>query len=248
VLNLFRNDTPIQAAARDTQGQEQANHSTLSHIPQNSYSPMIVFASPFRPNNQAQVWRSLLTSSLIEGEGMKTRNTITKLITITMAVAALAAAALLCAAGGLQPVEAQSGDGSVRFTSYASIGIVYGQRVRLSVGNTEVSAGSLTLSFSYYLAHGSNSSSSVPFYESEWIRVRPGEFRFSDLSREDVNIEGEPETGRAQVIARVTVIAPAGSNPANFPGSLEVINEATGATTVLTSNRIWDYTPCCDPR
>src|SRR5262245_32275718 len=119
--------------------------------------------------------------SLIEGGLMKTRNTITKTIAITMTMAALAAACVLGEAGWLQRVEAQTGDGSVRFVSYQSIGIVHGQKVRLSVGNTEESAGTLSLSFSYYLAHGSNSSSRVPLYESEWISVPPGEFRFSDL-------------------------------------------------------------------
>ena len=58
----------------------------------------------------------------------------------------------------------------------------------------------------------------------------PGEFRFSDVSRRDLNTEGEPGTGRAQVIVRVTIITPEGSNPEDFPGSLELINEATGAT------------------
>lgn len=130
---------------------------------------------------------------------MKTRNTITKLITKTLAVAALA---LLCGAGWLQPVQAQIGDGSVKFLSYASIGIVPGQKVRLSVANTEQSAGNLSLSFSYYLAHGSNSSSSVPLYESEWIQVPPGEFRSSDVSRKDLKTEGEPRTGRAQVMVK----------------------------------------------
>jgi uncharacterized membrane protein YjfL (UPF0719 family) len=58
---------------------------------------------------------------------MKTRHTLTKLITKTMAVAALAAAGILFGADWLQPVEAQSGDGSVTFVSYASIGIVPGE-------------------------------------------------------------------------------------------------------------------------
>ena len=155
---------------------------------------------------------------------MKTRNTITRLITKTMAVAVLAAAGLLCGAGWLQPVQAESGDGSVKFVSYASIGIIHGQRVRFSVSNTEESSGTLSLSFSYYLAHQSNSSS-FPFYETEWMQVPRGEFRFSELSREALNTEGEPGTGRAQVMARVTIVAPAGSNPDDFPVSLEVIED-----------------------
>ena len=154
---------------------------------------------------------------------MKTHNTITKLIAITMALAALVAADLL-GAGLLQPVNAQIGDGSVRFVSYASLGIVPGEMVRLNVANTEKS-GTLSLSFSYYLAHMSNSSSSVPLYESEWIQVPPGEFRFSDVWRKDLNTEGERGTGRAEVILKITMIAPAGSDLENFPCSLEVIKD-----------------------
>jgi hypothetical protein len=164
-----------------------------------------------------------LLSLFIEGRLMKTRNSITKLIAITMTVAALVA--LLPGGGGLlQPVKAQTGD-SMTFVSYASIGIVRGQRIRLSVANTAESGGSLTLSFSYYLAHSSNSSSSVPLFESEWIKVPSKEFRFSDVSREDLNTEGEPETGRAQLLVKVTFIAPAGSNADDFPGALEILQD-----------------------
>lgn len=152
---------------------------------------------------------------------MKTHNKIIKLIAKTFAVAALA---LLCGASFLQPVQAQIGDGSVRFISYASLGIVPGQKVRLSVANTEQSAGNMSLSFSYYLAHGSNASS-VPLFESEWIQVPPGEFRSADVSRKDLKTVGEPETGRAQVMVKVTIAAPAGSNPEDFPCSLEVIED-----------------------
>lgn len=71
---------------------------------------------------------------------MKTRNTITKILTITMVVAALATADLPGGADWLQPVEAQTGDGNVSFESYATIGIVDGERVSLSVANTKESA------------------------------------------------------------------------------------------------------------
>ena len=87
---------------------------------------------------------------------MKIRNTLTKLIAITMAVAAL------LGAGWLQPVEAQIGDGSVKFVSHASLGIVPGEKIRFTVGNNERATGTLTLSFSYYLAHGTNSANSAP--------------------------------------------------------------------------------------
>lgn len=149
---------------------------------------------------------------------MKIRNTLTKLIAITIAVAALAGAGLL------QPIKAQTGDGSVRFMSYAALGIVPGQKIRLSAGN-QGSTGTHTLSFSFYLAHGTNSANSVPLYESELIQVPPGEFRFVDVLRKDLKTEGEPMTGRAQLLVGVSMFVPAGSSREDFPWSLEVIED-----------------------
>jgi hypothetical protein len=187
---------------------------------------MIVFASSFRLTNRAQCRAHFWQVYFIEGEVMKTRNTITKLITKTMAVAALAAG-LLCGAGWLQPVEAQTGDGSVRFVSYASVGIVHGEKVRLTVGNTAKEPGSI-ITWTYTVTN----SGGVPLYESKNpnLLTATGWFRYSDVSREDLKIEGEPGTGRAEVIVKVTIEAPAGSNPEDSPVSVEVINEATGAT------------------
>jgi len=183
------------------------------------------------------MWRSIVDKLLIEGEVMKTLKSVTKRIFITMALAVLAVAGLLGGAVWLQPVEAQSGDGSVKFESYASVEIIPGQRIRLSAGNTEQAAGSLKLSFSFYLAHASNSSS-VPFYESEWMEVPPGQFRYSGVAREDLNTEGEPETRRAQVLVKVTIIAPAGTDPEQLPGSLEIIEkEASGGESVKTDSK-----------
>ena len=150
---------------------------------------------------------------------MKTRNTISKLLTIILA------AALLCGSGLLQPVDAQMGDGSVKFISYASTGIVPGERVRLCVGNNEESARSASLSFQFYLAHGTNSLNSVPFHESQWKDVPQGEFRCTDVRREDLKTEGDPQTQRAQMIVKVSIIAPAGSDPDDFPSSLEVTGD-----------------------
>lgn len=152
---------------------------------------------------------------------MKTRNTITKILTITMVVAALATAELPGRAGGLQPVEAQTGDGSVSFESYTTIGVVDGERVHLSMANTEKSGGTLSLSFSYYYAHGT-AWSSVPLYESDWTPVPPRQIWSSGFSREDLKTEGDPVTGRAEALVKVKIIAPAGSTPNDFPISLEV--------------------------
>ncbi|HEU4434581.1 MAG TPA: hypothetical protein VFR51_14455 [Pyrinomonadaceae bacterium] len=156
---------------------------------------------------------------------MKTNKTITRLLTMALAVAALAAAGLLSGASWVQPVEAQTGDGSVKFISYASVGIVHGQKVSLCAGNVSKATGNLSLSFSFYLAHGSISSSSVPLFESEWIKVPPAEVRCTDVSREDLKTEGETRTGRAQVLVKATTIAPAGSTPQDVPVSLEVLED-----------------------
>lgn len=172
---------------------------------------------------------------------MKIRNAITKLITKTMAVAALAAAGLLCATSWLQPVQAQTGDGSVKFISYASIGVVHGEKARLTVSNTEESAGTLKLSFSYYMAHQSHTTLNDPFYETEWMEVPRGELRFSEIRREDLKTEGEPETGRAQMIVRVSIIAPAGFDPEQILGSVEVTKDEAqgdGSTQIDSKHRL----------
>lgn len=167
---------------------------------------------------------------------MKTTNKITRLIAVIMTVAALIAATI--PGGGLvRPVKAQTSDGSVKFVSYASVGIVHGQKIRLSVTNTKESGGNLSLSFSYYLAHGTNSSG-VPLYESESIKIPAGEFRSHDVSREDLKSEGEAETGRAQLLMRLTMIAPAGSDADDFPASLEIIeDEVQAGGTVNTDSK-----------
>ena len=169
---------------------------------------------------------------------MKTRNTISKLLTRTMAVAALAVVGVLSGGGWLQPVKAQTGNDSVSIVSYATIGIVKGEKVRLSVANTEegtkesdaeVYSGTLSLSFSYYLAHGTNSWSSVPIYESGWIQVPPREIWSTGFSREDLKTDGEPETARAEVLVKVSMIPPTGSNPEDFPASLEIYTDEVQA-------------------
>src|SRR6185369_14771887 len=142
---------------------------------------------------------------------MKLRNPITKLITLTIAVTAL-----VCVIGLLQPVKGQT-------VSYTSLGIVPGQTVRLSVASDERSAGTMSWSFTYYRAPGSDSIYSAPLYQSEWIQVAPGEVRFADVRRNDLHAYGDPITGRVQVIVKVTRVAPAGGSPDDYPCSLEVI-------------------------
>ena len=151
---------------------------------------------------------------------MKLRNPITIIITLIIAVTAL-----VCPHSLLQPVNGQTGDGSVTSVSYTSLGIVPEQTVRLSIASDEKSVGTMSWSFSYYLASGSNSTYSAPLYQSEWIQVAPGEVRFADVRRSDLHHYGDPITGRVQVIVKVTRIVPAGGSPDDYPCSLEVISD-----------------------
>jgi hypothetical protein len=45
------------------------------------------------------------------------------------------------------------------------------------------------------------------------------------VRRKNLITDGAPATGRAQLIVRTTIIAPAGSNPDDFAGSLEVLED-----------------------
>ena len=158
---------------------------------------------------------------------MKTHNAITKFLTIALALA------VLCGAGSLKPVAAQTGDDSVRFVTYASVGIATGEGIRLSMANPKTSGGNLMLRFSFYLAHGSINSSTVPVYESEWIEVPPGEFRSSDVWRKDLKTEGEPLTRRQQLLMTMVMMGASGSKPDDFASSLEVLEEDVHTGTAI---------------
>ena len=158
---------------------------------------------------------------------------ITKLITLTMVVTALA-----CVTGLPQPIKGQTGDRSTTSVSYTSLGIVPGQTVRLSVASDETSVGTMSWSFSYYLAPRSNSTYSAPLYQSEWLQVAPGEVGFADVRRNDLHAYGDPITGRVQVIVKVTRVAPAGGSPDDYPCSLEVIpDEVQDGNSVPTDSK-----------
>jgi hypothetical protein len=157
---------------------------------------------------------------------MKLLNRISKLIAITMAVAAIAVIGSSWAAG--RAGAAGRSDINDIYVSRSIIGIIPGQGIRVSVGNTAVSPGS-TVTWTHKVTNPGN----VPLYESEWKYVPVRRFSFSDVSREDLNTEGEPGTRRAEVMVTVTLRVPAGSNPEDFPGSLEIIKEETGGTVAI---------------
>ena len=154
---------------------------------------------------------------------MKSRSRITKLIAITMAMAAIAVIGSSLVAGRAGAAGRQ--DVNDIYVYRTLVGIIPGQGIRVSVGNTAETPGS-TVTWTYKVTN----TGGVPLYESEWMYVPVRRFSFSDVSREDLNTEGEPRTRRAEVMVTVTIQAPAGSNPDDYIGSLELIDEETGRT------------------
>ena len=138
-----------------------------------------------------------------------------------LVVVALAATSVLLAAGWLQPVAANGGDGSVRGVS---VGVNRGQTIRLTIRSTHdpISYSSATYDQVGNLIHATPPQ-----------RVPAGEFRYSDICRRDLHAEGEPDTGRLQVLVKLVIELPAGTEPSDVKTSMEIINEETGATTVL---------------
>ena len=157
---------------------------------------------------------------------MKTRSRITKLIVITMAVAAIAVIGSSLVAGRAGAAGRQ--DVNDIYVYRSIIGIIPGQGIRVSVGNTAETPGS-TVTWTYKVTN----TGGVPLYDSEWKYVPVRRFTFSDVSRQDLNTEGEPRTRREEVMVTVTLRAPAGSNPDDYIGSLELIDEGTGGTVAM---------------
>ena len=150
---------------------------------------------------------------------MKTRKPITTFLTTALAVA------VLCGAGWLKPVAAQTGDDTVSIVAYASFGIATREGVRLSMANPKDSGENLRLKFSLRPADGSIDSTTVPLYESEWIEIPPGEFRSADVWRKDLNTDGEPQTERQQLLATMVLMGINRINRDDYAGTLEVLQE-----------------------
>src|SRR5262245_39647795 len=107
---------------------------------------------------------------------------------IRLAVVALAAAGILWGGAWLQPVAASSQDMSVGFVP---VGITPGQALRINVSNTAKPLDPGPITWTYTVTN----TGTTPLYESERILVPPGEFRYSDISRRNLPVAGEPGTG-----------------------------------------------------
>lgn len=178
---------------------------------------------------------------------MTIRNTITKLVTLTMAVAALAVIGSIWAPGQAiatgrateidnsagTTAEIALGDGSVRFFS-SSISSVPGQTLRFSVFNPnppEQGSGGVSGHVKIFDSYGH------ALAQSEEVELTPGQFRTFDFNRADLRAAGEPGTGRLQV--RAEIICRFSDNPEQIPPdsfsvSMELVDNRTGQTTYYT--------------
>jgi len=80
--------------------------------------------------------------------------------------------------------------------------------------------------------------------QSDELVIPPGEFRSADLNRDALPSPGEPRTGRLQVRAHLEATTDAPSSVPTDPratgllaASLEIIDNSTGKTTVLTGQQ-----------
>ena len=115
-----------------------------------------------------------------------------------------------------------------------SIGIVPGQTLRVSALNPPSAPGEdgerfkLQVSVTLLLTDG------MVIAQSDEITLRAGQFHSFDFKRSDLPLAGEPG-GRLQVHARV--IWNKLQLKTEFPSSVELVDESTGKTTVLSSQK-----------
>src|SRR5262245_16847170 len=151
---------------------------------------------------------------------LNNRNTINRSV-IALAVITLTVTSVQLAIGWLQPVAA-NGDGSVR---QVSVGIIPGQTIRLSIRCTQ-DDGPLLYSTYTYDQFGNLLQTQPP------ARVPAGGFNYTDISRRDLQLDGEPRTERLQVVVKL-VLDPPPTRPSDVVSSVEIIDDVTGATTVV---------------
>jgi hypothetical protein len=147
------------------------------------------------------------------------RNTITKLITLTMAVAAIAVV------GSIFKTEAQE----VRvLRGTALAGFISEQTLRLNMANLstrEEGGGPVRAQVKLFDSQGNVIAS------SREVAVLPGQFTFFDFNCDDLAVAGEPNTGRVQVGVDFQFQADANQtfSPKDFPVTMEVMDSRTGS-------------------
>ena len=153
---------------------------------------------------------------------MKLPNRISKLLAITLAVAAMAVG------GSIWTTEAQGGMLFVA-TDVGVYGFIPGQSLSFSVANTrtqEEGGGPVRVQAAIYDSTGRLLSQTDP------VEVPPGQFRTIRFNRDDLRVAGEPGTGRVQVQPDFQFQADANQSfsPEDISFTMELVNNSTGAT------------------
>ena len=168
---------------------------------------------------------------------MKTRIKIKKLITITMAVAAMAVI------GSSWTTQAQGR--LLVATELGIYGFVPGQTARFCVAyppTTQEGTRPVRAQIMLYDAGGNEVA------RSREEEVAAGQFRIFDFNRDDLPLAGEPNTGRVQVRGVMQVAFMDGSvRPVKLSVSTEVMDNRTGTTTVKRSADLNDLYVFLDP-
>ena len=155
---------------------------------------------------------------------MKTRSTITKLIAITMAVAAMAVIGSICGT-----TEAQGGRLYVA-TDVGVFGIVHGQTACFSVAYPSTTQeGTEPVRAQAYIYD----STGRLLRQTDPVEVPPRQFRTIRFNCDDLRVEGEPDTGRVELMVKLVIELPTGIDPPQAIGSLELVDEETGGTVAV---------------
>ena len=155
---------------------------------------------------------------------MRLRNTFSKLITMTIAVAALALiGSSWMPGGGRTAAQHVKGFGGV-----TQAGFVPGQTLRVSLFNPNPpERGSASVRAQVRLCDATGN----VLARSPEVELPPGQFRSFDFNRADLPLVGEPNTGRLQVRGQIYYLFADGSvSPDDFLASTEIIDNGTGKT------------------
>jgi hypothetical protein len=153
---------------------------------------------------------------------------------------------LLVGIAALSTVQTQAQTQQTRQISIiqdmAPVGLAYAQTLRISEFNPNdpQAPGADGRKYKMLLAFLILDGSVVA--QSTEIVLPAGEFRFFDLDRAALNLAGENSTGRIQLRVRVRLLITLPSadrtHPdTDFPFSLELVDDATGKTTVMVSKK-----------
>lgn len=107
-----------------------------------------------------------------------------------------------------------------------NFGIAPGQAARITVAHLAQPRSMQPL---YYQARVFDQNGALLF-QSDRRKVPPGEFRYENIFHRDLNVDGEPETGRVQMSMAIFVFLPHGRKSSDVLITGEVLDEQTGET------------------